>query len=157
MGKPYPMEMVGDFRAVDPIFKGCYGDLLLYSDADLCQLRWRGIHLPTFQGETPVPPAPSYQEVRQPSVTKQSPHRVAASDTPPPPKAKHSSSKSGPLQGSGHSSNTSTLKCPDSTSTKKPSCPKEPTMDGQEKSPKAHSSHKHGCSPSPATGSTGHK
>ena len=35
MGKPYPMEVVGDFRAMDPIFKGCYGDSLLYTDADL--------------------------------------------------------------------------------------------------------------------------
>ena len=34
-GEPYPMEAVGNFRAVDPIFKGCYRDSLLYSDADL--------------------------------------------------------------------------------------------------------------------------
>ena len=34
-GEPYPMEVVGDFRAVDPIFKGCYRDSLLYSNADL--------------------------------------------------------------------------------------------------------------------------
>ena len=59
MGEPYPMEMVGDFRAVDPIFRGCNGDLLLYSNADLCWLRQWGIHLPTFQGEIPVPPAQS--------------------------------------------------------------------------------------------------
>ena len=26
MGEPYPMEMVGNFRATDPIFKRCYGD-----------------------------------------------------------------------------------------------------------------------------------
>ena len=39
MGEPYLMEMVGDFKAMDPIFKGCYGDSLLYSDADLCQLK----------------------------------------------------------------------------------------------------------------------
>ena len=45
-GEPYPMEIVGDFRAADPIFKGCYGDSLLYSNADLCQLRQWGIHLP---------------------------------------------------------------------------------------------------------------
>ena len=51
MGKPYPMEMVGDFQVVDPIFKGCYGDSLLYSNADLHWLRWWGIHLPMFQGE----------------------------------------------------------------------------------------------------------
>ena len=34
-GQPYPMEVVGDFRAMDLIFKGCYGDSLLYSDDDL--------------------------------------------------------------------------------------------------------------------------
>ena len=97
MREPYPMEMVGDFWAVDPIFKGCYRDSLLYSDADPHQLRWWGIHLPTFQGEIPIPPAPSYWQVREPAVTKQSPHRAAASDTPAEsPKAKCSSSKSGP-------------------------------------------------------------
>ena len=91
------MEMVGDFWVADLIFKGCYGDLLLYSDTDLCRLRWQGIHLPTFQGGIPVPPAPSYWQVREPMVTKQSPHRVAASDTPvESPKAKHSSRKSSP-------------------------------------------------------------
>ena len=96
-GKPYLMETVGNFRAADPIFKGCYEDSLLYSDADLHQLRWWGIHLPTFQGEIPVPPAPSYWQVREPTVTKQSPHKAAALDTPAEfPKAKHSSSKSGP-------------------------------------------------------------
>ena len=34
------MEMVGDFWVADLIFKGCYGDSLLYSDTDLCWLRW---------------------------------------------------------------------------------------------------------------------
>ena len=53
MGEPYPMEMVGDFRAVDLIFKGCYGDSLLYSDADLHWLRRWEIHLPTVQGGDP--------------------------------------------------------------------------------------------------------
>ena len=81
MREPYPMEMVGDFRATDPIFKGCYGDLFLYSDTDLHWLRQWGIHLPTFQGEIPVPPAPSNWQVREPVVTKQSPHKAAASDT----------------------------------------------------------------------------
>ena len=154
MGEPYPMEMVGDFRAADPIFKGCYGDSLLYSDADHCQLKRRGICLPTFQGEIPMPPAPSYWQVREPMATKQSPHRVAALDTPAEsPRAKRSSSKSRPQRGLGCSSNTSTPKCPDSTSAKKSSCPKESTPDDQAKSPKARSSHKRGCSPSPATGS----
>ena len=97
IGEPYLMEMVGDFWAVDPIFKGCYGDSLLYSDTDLHQLRWWGIHLPTFQGEVPIPLAPSYRQVREPVVTKHSPHRAAASDTPVESlKAKHSSSKSSP-------------------------------------------------------------
>ena len=35
MGEPCQMEVVGDFKAVDPIFKGCYGDSLLYLDDDL--------------------------------------------------------------------------------------------------------------------------
>ena len=72
MGEPYPMEVVGDFRAMDLIFKGCSGDSLLYSDTDLARLRWWKIYLPMFQGEIPVPPAPSYRQVREPSVTKQS-------------------------------------------------------------------------------------
>ena len=33
--EPFPMELVGDFRSTDPIFKGCYGNLFLYSDMDL--------------------------------------------------------------------------------------------------------------------------
>ena len=97
MGEPYPMELVGDFKAVDLIFKGCYRDSLLYSDMDLCWLRQQKIHLPAFRGEMPMPPAPSYWQVREPTVTKQSPHRMAALDAPAKsPKAKHSSSKSGP-------------------------------------------------------------
>ena len=109
MREPYPMETVGDFRATDPIFRGCYGDLLLYSNTDLHWLRWQGIHLPVFQGEIPVPPVPSYWQVREPAATKQSPHKASASDTPAEsPKAKHSSSKSGPQRGLGCSSNTST-------------------------------------------------
>ena len=32
--EPYPMELVGDFRATDPIFKGCYGDSLLYTGGE---------------------------------------------------------------------------------------------------------------------------
>ena len=96
MGEPYPMEMVGDFKATDPIFKGCYRDSLLYSDADLCWLRWQKIHLPTFQGEIPVPPAPCYWQVREPTATTQSPHRVATLAKPAEsPKAKWSSSNSG--------------------------------------------------------------
>ena len=80
--EPCLMEVVGDFRATDPIFKGCYRDSVLYSDDDLARLRQQKIYLPTFQGQIPVPPAPSYQQVREPAATKQSPHRVAALDTP---------------------------------------------------------------------------
>ena len=117
-GKPYPMDMVGDFKAVDLIFKGCYVDSLLNSDADLCWLKQRGIYLPAFQGEIPMPLAPSYWQVREPAATKQSPHRVATSNAPAEsPKAKCSNSKSGPQRSLGCSSNTSTPKCPDSTST----------------------------------------
>ena len=111
-----------------------------------------------FQGEIPVPPAPSYWQVREPTATKQSLHRMAAPDTSvESPKAKQSSSKGRPRRGSGHSSNTSTPKCPDSTSAKKPSHPKESTPDDQVKSPQARSSHKHGRSPSPTAGSVGCK
>ena len=150
------MEVVGNFRATDLIFKGCYRDSLLYYDADLCQLRRWKIHLPSSQGEMPVPPAPSYQQVREPAVTKQSPHRVAASDAPAEsPKAKCSNSKSGPQRGSRHSSNTSTPKHPDSTSAKKPSCATESTLDGQVKSPQACSSRKCDHLPSPTSGSAG--
>ena len=34
-GETCPMEVVGDFRAMDPIFKGRYGDSFLYSEDDL--------------------------------------------------------------------------------------------------------------------------
>ena len=33
--EPFPMELLGDFRSTDPIFKGCHGDSFLYSDVDL--------------------------------------------------------------------------------------------------------------------------
>ena len=136
--EPFPMELVGDFWVADPIFKGCYGDSLLYSDAELRRLRQWGIHLPMYCGEIPVPPAPLYQQAREPEVTKQSPPRAV---TPNPsmesPKTKHSSSKGGPHCSLGHSSNTSTPKHPDSTSAKKPSSSKEPTSDSQEKSSRA--------------------
>ena len=156
MGEPCPLEVVGDFRAMDPIFKGCYGDSLLYSEADLAQLRWQKVYLPVFQGEIPMPPAPSYWQVRELVVTKQSLHRVAALDTSvESPMVKCSSSKGGPPWGSRGSSNTSNLKCPDSTSTKKPSCPKESTPDDQAKSPQACNSCKHGHLPSPTSGSAG--
>ena len=158
MVEPCPMEVVGNFRAVDPIFKGGYGDSLLYSEADLARLRWQNVYLPTFQGEIPMPPASFYQQVREPAATKQSLHRAAAPDmSVESPKAKCSSSKGGPPQGSRCSSNTSTPKHPDSTSTKKPSCPKESTPDDQVKSPQVSSSRKCGHSPSPASGSAGCK
>ena len=147
--EPFPMELVGNFRVADPIFKGCYGDSLLYSGADLHWLRRQGIHLPAYCGEIPVPPAPSYQQAREPEATKQSPPRAV---TPNPsmesPKTKRSSGKGGSHCSSGCSSNTSTLKCPDATSAKKPSSSKEPTSNSQEKSPRARGFRKCGCSPS---------
>ena len=95
--EPFPMELVGDFRSTDPIFKGCYGDSLLYTDIELGHLRWHGIHLPPYQGEIPTPPAASYLQARQPKVTKRSPPRAV---TPNPsvesPKTKCSGSKGGP-------------------------------------------------------------
>ena len=155
---PFPMELVGDFRAADPIFKGCYGDSLLYSNADLHWLRRWGIHLPTYQGEIPVPPAPLYWQARETEATEQPPPGAATRNpSVESPKPKCSSSNGGPHRSSGRSSNTSTPKHPDSTSAKKPSCSKEPTSDSQEKSPQARSSRKRGRSPSPSTESFGRK
>ena len=95
--EPYPMELVGDFWIADPIFKGSYGDSLLYSDVELCRLRQRGIHLPTYHRDIPMPLAPSYQQAREPKVSKQSPPWVVAPDTAvESPKTKHSSSNSSP-------------------------------------------------------------
>ena len=157
-GEPCLLEVVGDFKAMDPIFKWCYRDSLLYSKADLAWLRWQKVYLPMFQWEIPMPPAPSYGQDREPAVTKQSLHRAAALDTSvKSTKAKYSSSKGRPTWGSRRSSNTSTPKHSDSMSTNKPSCPKESTPDNQAKSPQARSSHKCSCSPSPASGSAGCK
>ena len=148
-GEPCLMEVVGNFKATDPIFKGCYGGSLLYLEDDLARLRWQKI---------PVPPALSYWQYRESVAAKQSPYRGAAPDmSMEPPKTKCSSSKSRPLRDTGHSSNTSTLKHPDSTSKKKPSHSQESTLDHQAKSPQACSSRKHGCSPSPTAVSAGCK
>ena len=152
------MELVGDFRSTDPIFKGCYGDSFLYTDVDLGRLRWHGIHLPPYWSEIPAPPAPSYLQARQPKSTKRSPPRAA---TPNPavesPKAKCSGSKGGHNRSLGCSPNTLTPKHPDSTSAKKPSSSQEPTPNEQDKSPRKHSSCKCGHSPSPSTESVGCK
>ena len=99
-GEPCPMEVVSDFKATDPIFKGSCGDSLLYSEDDLARLRWQKVYLPTFQEEVPVPPALSYQQSREPVAAKQSPHRAATPDTSvESPKTRHSSSKSRPPRG----------------------------------------------------------
>ena len=91
-------------------------------------------------------------------MTKRSPPRAA---TPNPsvesPKTKRSSGKGRPHHCLGHSSNTSTPKCPNSTSAKKPSSSKGPASNEQEKSPRAHSSCKHGRSPSPSAESVRRK
>ena len=154
--EPYPMELVGDFWATDLIFKGCYGDPLLYTGRELDRLRQWGIHLPPCRGKIPALLTPSYLQARQPKVTKQSPPR-AATPSPPveSPKTKCSGGKGGPHRGSRSSSNTSTPKCPDSTSTKKLSSSKGPASSEQEKSPRAHGSCKHGHSPFPSTESFG--
>ena len=89
---------------------------------------------------------------------KQSPPRAV---TPNPsvesPKTKRSGGKGGPHHSSGCSSNTSTLKCPDSTSAEKPSSSKEPASNEQEKSPRARGSHKCSCCPSLSAKSVRHK
>ena len=73
------------------------------------------------------------------------------------PKPKHSGRKGGHHCSLGHSSNTSTLKHPDSTSAKKPSSSKEPVPKEQDKSPRSRGSCKCGCSPSPSAESHRHK
>ena len=73
------------------------------------------------------------------------------------PKAKHSSGKGGHHHSSGYSSNTSTPKCPDSTSAKKPPSSKESAPNEQEKSLRSCGSCKCSRSPSPSTTSIGHK
>ena len=156
--EPFPMELVGDFRSTDPIFKGCYGDLILYSDTDLGQLRQLGIHLPPYQSEILVPPAPSYLQAKQPKAMQQSPPQaMTLNPAVESPKAKCSGSKGGHHHSSGCSSNTSTLKCPDSTLAKKPSSSKEPTPNKQDKSPRSHDSRKCGHSSSPSTEPVGCK
>ena len=146
------MELVGDFRSTDPIFKGCYGNLFLYSDMDLGQLRQQELHLPPYQGEIPAPLAPSYLQAKQSEATKWSPPWAA---TPNPavesPRTKCSGSKGRHHHSSGHGSNTSTLKCPDSTSAKKPSSFKEPAPKNKHKSPKSCSSRECGRCLSPST------
>ena len=142
------MELVGDFRSTDPIFKGCYGDLLLYSDVDLGQLQCHNIHLPPYQGEIPTPPAPSYLQAKQSEAAKWSPPwATMLTATAESPKTKCSSRKGRHHHILGHGSNTSTPKCPDSTSAKKPSGSKEQVPKEQDKSPKSHGSHKYGRSP----------
>ena len=149
--EPFAMELVGDFRVADLIFKGCYGDSLLYSDVELRWLRQQGIHLPAYLGEIPMPLAPSYLQARQPKVMKQSlPRAATPNQSLQSPKTKCSSGKGRPHCGSGRSFNTSTPKCPDSTSVKKPSSSKEPTSNDKEKSPRACGSRKHSRSPSPS-------
>ena len=150
-GETCPMEVVGDFRATDPIFKGSYGDSFLYLDDDLVRLRWQKVYLPIFQEEIPVPAALSYRQSREPVSAKQSPCRVAAPNTAVESiTTRRSSSKGGAPQSLGHNSKTSPPKCPDSTLAKTPPHPQKSTPDCPAKSLQARSSWKHGCSPSPA-------
>ena len=152
--EPFLMELMGDFRSMDPIFKGCYGDSFLY----LGQLRWHGIHLPLYWNEILAPPAPSYLQAKQPKATKWSPPwAMTLNPAVESPKAKCSGGKGRHHHSSGRSSNTSTLKCTDSTSAKKPSSSKEPAPNEQEKSPRSCGSCKCGHSPSPSTESVRHK
>ena len=156
--EPFPMKLMEDFRSTDPIFKGCYGDSFLYFDINLGQLRQWKIHLPPYWGEIPAQPAPFYLQAKQSKAMKWSPPQammptvVAES-----PKIKCSGGKGGHHCSSGCSSNTSTPKHPDYTSTKKPSSSKEPVPKDQDKSLRSRSSHKHGLSPSLPTESDGRK
>ena len=124
-----------------------------------CTLTWtwadsggRGIHLPPYRSEILAPPALSYLQAKQPKATKWSPPWATTLNPAVEfPKAKHSDGKGRHHHSLGCSPNTSTLKCPDSTSAKKPSSSKEPSPNEQDKSRRSHSSQKHGHSPSPST------
>ena len=130
-----------------------------------CTLTWTwansgsgGIHLPPYQSEILAPPTPSYLQAKQPKAMKWSPPRaMTRNPAVESPKAKRSSSKGGHHHSSGRGSNTSTPKCPDSTSAKKPSSSKEPAPNEQDKSPRSCCSCKHGHSPSPSAKSVGRK
>ena len=151
--EPYPMELVGDFWVTDPVFKGCYGDSLLYTSRELNRIRWWWIHLSPYWGKIPASPAPFYLQDRQPKVMKRSPPR-AATPSPPveSPKTKCSGGKGRPHHDLGCSSNMSILNHPDSTSSSKGLALSE-----QEKSPRARSSRKRGHSPSPSAESVRRK
>ena len=143
------MELVGDFRSMDLILKGVtvtHSCTPVQNWAGSGSVGYTFPHIRVRSQHHWLLPA------RQPKATKQSPLRAV---TPNPsvesPKAKHSGGKGGHHHSLRHSSNTSTLKCPDSTSAKKPSSSKEPASNKQEKSPRAHGSCKHGRSPSPST------
>ena len=152
------MKLIGDFRSTDPIFKRYFGDLFLYSDMDLGQLRWQEIHLPPYWGKIPTPLAPSYLQAKQSEAVKWSPPwATMPTMVAKYPKTKYSGGKGRHHCSSGHGSNTSTLKHPDSTSTKKPSSSKEPVPKEQDKSPRSCGSHKCGQSPSLPAKSDRHK
>ena len=156
--EPFPMELVGDFRSTDPIFKRCYGDSFLYSGVDLGQLRQWEIHLPPYRGEILTPLAPFYLQAKQSEAMKRSPPWAAMPNTAvESPQTKCSSGKGGHHRSSGCGSNTSTLKHPDYTSAEKPSSSKEPVLKEQDKSPRSRGSCKCGHSPSLSAESDGHK
>ena len=110
---------------------------------DLGQLMWHVIHLPAYQSEIPAPLAPSYLQAKQSEAMKRSPPwAVMPNPAVESPKTKCSSGKGRHHCSLGHGSNTSTLKCPDSISAKKPSSSKELAPKEQDKSPKSCGSRK---------------
>ena len=113
---------------------------------------------PPYQGEILAPLAPSNLQAKQSRATKWSPPQVMTPNIAvESPKPKCSSGKGGHHHSSGHGSNTSTLKHPDSTSAKEPSSSKEPVLKEQDKSLRSHSSRKCCHSPSLSAESNGCK
>ena len=114
--------------------------------------------LPPYWGEILTPLALSYLQAKQSEATKQSPPwAVMPNIAVESPKTKCSSSKGRHHCSFRHGCNTSTPKCPDSTSAKKPSSSKDPVLKEQDKSPWSHGSCKCGHSPSPSAKSDGCK
>ena len=57
-GEPYPMEVVGEFCLMDPIFPGSPGDSYLFKEGDLESLKRKGFHISTYREEKPTPTVP---------------------------------------------------------------------------------------------------
>ena len=147
------MKLVRDFRSTDPIFKGCYGDLFLYSDSSSRRYTFPLIGVRFLPHQLLPTCRPSSPRLRS------SP--LCGPQCPPwqlnLPQTKSSSRKGRHHRRSGCGPNTSPLKHPDSTLAKKPSSSKEQVPKEQNKFPNSCSSCKCSRSPTPPAKSNDRK